>query len=236
VLDEVYPTVDAILAQVLALVGEAPAQPPIDVRLALPEGRRLGGTVAGVHGDVLLSTTYSRVAPRHRLTSWVRLLALSAAAPQRPFSAATIGRAGPGPHTVTIARLVPLAAEPELRRALALDHLATLLDVYARGMREPLPLYCDTSAAYAGALASAGDPVAAARDAWTSPWNFAKEDRDPEHELVLGGVRTFGEVAAELPRPDEEGGDWPGEEPGRFGRYARRVWDPLLALEEVTSH
>ena len=63
-------------------------------------------------------------------------------------------------------------------------------------MREPLPLYCLTSAAYAEAVAIGRDPVTAARAAWTSEWNFEAEDQELEHQLVLGGVRPFDELPA----------------------------------------
>ncbi len=77
---------------------------------------------------------------------------------------------------MTIARIPPLDA------ALARDHLAVLIDLFDRGMREPAPLACLTSAAYAEAGA------VAARKAWESTYDFAREDQEPEHVLVLGGV------------------------------------------------
>jgi exodeoxyribonuclease V gamma subunit len=102
------------------------------------------------------------------------------------------------------------------------------VDLYDRGMREPLPLYCRTSAAYA----SGGDR--AARAEWTSEWNYTKEDAEREHVLVLGGVRSFDELLEAAPRSDENGDGWDGSEPYRFGRCARRLWDGLLAVEEIS--
>ena len=52
-----------------------------------------------------------------------------------------------------------------------------LVDLYDRGMREPLPMACRTSAAYV----AGGN----ARAEWESD-RFPKEDRDAEHELVYG--------------------------------------------------
>jgi exodeoxyribonuclease V gamma subunit len=231
VIDRVYPTVDAIVAEAAALAAGEAARDPVDIRVTLADGQRVSGTVAGVRGDVLLTTTYSRVSAKHRLAAWVRLLALTAADPERAPSAATVGRG----DAVTIARIRPLAADAEGRRQAARDHLSTLVDLYGRGMREPLPLYCLTSAAYAEAAAVGRDPVAAARGAWTSPWNYDKEDKEPEHQLVLAGVRAFDELLAEPARPDEGGPGWETSETTRLGRYARRLWGGLLAREEVTT-
>ena len=177
-----------------------PPPASIDVRIALSDGRSLTGTVPGVHGDLLLTATYSRLAPKHRLAAWVRLLALTAAHPERPFGAASVGR-GRQSAPSAIARIDPLAADPAGRRAAAVGELESLVELYDRGMREPLPLYCLTSAAHAEAVSVDRNPITAARKAWTSEWNFDREDRELEHQLVLGGILTFDALpAAELAR------------------------------------
>ncbi len=220
VIDRVEPTVEDIVAH----VSEGGAG-SVDVKVALPDGRTLGGTVPGVAGDTLRTVTYSRVSPRHRLAAWVRLLALTAAYPARSFDAITIGRAPSGSDaSVTIARIAPLDA------ALARDHLAVLLDLHDRGMREPAPLACLTSAAYAAAVRAGAGPIKPARDVWESSWDFDREDREPEHQLVLGGVRSFDELLADPARPDER---WDLDETRRFGRWAVRLWDGLLAHERL---
>jgi len=227
----VSPIVEDIVAQV-----PAGAAGSLDVKVALPDGRTLCGTVPDVSGDVLRTVTFSRVGPRQRLAAWVRLLALTAAHPERPFEALTVGRAPSGADArVTLARIPALDADPAARRALALDHLGVLLDLYDRAMREPPPLACLASAAYAAAARSGGDAVAAGRAAWESGHSFPGEDAEPEHQLVLGGVRTFTELLAEPARADEQGPWWDPSEPRRFGRWARRLWDGLLACEQVVE-
>ncbi|HEV7805206.1 MAG TPA: exodeoxyribonuclease V subunit gamma [Solirubrobacteraceae bacterium] len=231
VIDEVFPIVETIVTAAQDLVDGSGPSTSIDVRVQLPDGRSLGGTVPGVSGDMLRTVTYSRVAPKHRMTSWVRLLALTAADPERPYAAATIGRAGRS--NVTIARVRPLGDTAHDRRRTALEHLATLLDLHDRGMREPLPLYCATSAAYAAAAGH--DAATAAGDAWTSEYDFDKEDREPEHRLVLNGVLAIKDLLQERSRPDEQGDGWDPAESTRLGRLAHRMWDGLLACEEFGS-
>jgi exodeoxyribonuclease V gamma subunit len=196
VVDRVVPTVEEIVRQVDA--GETGS---VDVKVTLAE-RGLRGTVANVCGEELRFITYSRVNARHRLAAWVRLLALSAAS-DRPYTAVTIGRGTEG--RVAVARIPPLGQEVARRE------LAALLEIYDAGMREPLPLYCLTSAAFA----AGGD--AAARAAWTSTWSTPKEDAEPEHVLVHGRALAFEELDA------------------RFPELARRVWRGLLERERVTD-
>lgn len=233
VIRAVYPIVDAIVTEAFTLAGDSGGAEPVDVRVALDDGRMLMGTVTGVRGDVLLATTFSRVSARHRLASWARLLALSAGRPQRPFSAVTVGRGGG--DDIRVALVAPLAGEPSARGERALEHLAVLVDLYDRGMREPLPIFCMTSAAYAEAAARGQDAPDAARREWETEWRFDREDRELEHQLVLGGVLTAAELMARAPRADERGPGWAESEESRLGRYARRLWDGLLAHEEISA-
>jgi exodeoxyribonuclease V gamma subunit len=82
--------------------------------------------------------------------------------------------------------------------------------MFDAGMREPLPLFCVTSAAFA-----AGED---ARAVWESGWNRPGEDVSPEHLLVYGRALTFDEVLADA----------------RFESLATRVWRGLLEHERVT--
>ena len=218
VLDEIGAVVARLAAAAKGLAGDQ-APGSLDVNLALPGGRTLAGTVTGVCGDTLRAISYSRVRPRDRLRAWVRLLALSAARPDRPFTSLVIGRARAGAYhaDVTVARIAPVGVD-------ALAQLAVLIDLYDRGMREPLPISCDASAAYAQ------DGVAAAGQAWTSAFDYPKEDRQPEHLLVYGGAIPLSELLAMTPRADEV---WYPDEATRFGAYARRLWVGLLAREEI---
>ena len=81
-------------------------------------------------------------------------LALSAARPETAPSAVTVGQAtgsSPGRPRLSVCTLAPLAESPEALRAGAFEMLEVLVDLYQRGMREPLPIYCATSAAWAQA-------------------------------------------------------------------------------------
>jgi exodeoxyribonuclease V gamma subunit len=234
VIDVVYPLVEAIAAEAATVAATGPAADPLDVRVELRDGRRLSGTVSGVSGDVLLSATYSRVAAKHRLAAWVRLLSLAASRPEREFSAATVGR-GQGRDEVRVSRVPALAASTDERAAVAGIQLETVIDLYDRGLREPLPLFTATSAAYAAAAAAGQDPVAAAEREWRTEWRFDREDREPEHQYVLGGVRTFTELNELSPRPDESGEGWAEDDRSRVGRLARRLWAGLLDREQVSA-
>jgi exodeoxyribonuclease V gamma subunit len=130
---------------------------------------------------------------------------------------------------------VRIARIPPVEAAEALDHLEVLLDLFDRGMREPPPLACLASAAYADAARAGRDPTAAGRAEWESAFRFDREDAEPEHQLVLGGKVAFAALLAEPARPDERGPWWDPDEPRRFGRWARRLWDGLLGVEECSD-
>ncbi|MFZ0250776.1 MAG: exodeoxyribonuclease V subunit gamma [Acidimicrobiales bacterium] len=219
----------------LVAAGQHPLPPvSLDAHVDLFDGRSVVGTVPGVRDDVVHTVTYSKLGPAHRLIAWVRLLVLSATWPERSFSAHTVGRSQRRGATISIAAIGPLGPDAPSRKAAAESHLRALVEVFERGMCEPLPLYARTSAAWAGAVVEGGDPERAATAEWASTYNFAKEDRDPEHLLVLGGALPFRTVLqlAGAPRADEVA--W-GPGSTRFETYAHRIWDPLLAHEQVAD-
>ncbi len=230
---------DEVVAEMLGRVQEIVeacgievpgAVAPVDVRL--PSGTRVVGAVADLHGDVLRRAGYARLSVSARLLGWLRVLVLSAAAPQRPFEAVVVGRARgddkDGSPAISVARIAPLGRSAAERKVRAERHLELLTDLYRRGMREPLPVYPKTSLAWAEAARRGADPVGAAREAWHGGYRRSGERDDRRHRLVHGGVVDLDALVAIPPRPDERGEGWAEEEPSRLGRYARRMFDGLL--------
>ena len=150
--------------------GCGPREPRLGRRQAstLADGRALSGTVPGVaRRRCCGASRYSRVNPRHRLAAWVRLLALTAAHPERDVRG---GDDRPRRARRAHARGDGRAARRRSTPAAALEHLARrCVDLYDRGMREPLPLACTT-------LGRLREPraTAAARAASGSPTGFAE--------------------------------------------------------------
>ncbi|HEX3333136.1 MAG TPA: exodeoxyribonuclease V subunit gamma [Acidimicrobiales bacterium] len=228
---------EAVEALVVA-ASEDGGPPPtsLDVAIDLPGTLGVTGTVTGVRGDVVHNVTYSRMQPTLRLAAWVRLLALSAAWPDRPFEAVTIGRAEKySRHLVTVSRMGPLGPDAASRERLAEEHLGGVVELFKLGMREPLPLYCKTSAAYAAAReAGADDADDVAKKAWeTTQRGRNNEDRDAEHLFVLGEL-PFKDLVNLSGRADDGGLDrFTPPETSRFGLYARLLWSGLLEYETV---
>ncbi len=187
----------------------------LDISVDLGGGRRLVGTVGGIHSDVLASTSYSSLAPKHRVAAWIRLLAVASHGAPTPTTAVTTGR---GPYKRPVWRST--LTRPDDAGAVLRD----LVALYDLGMCEPLPMATAASHAYAARRVS-GDEVVLARDAARKDWD-AKfgEGTDRHLSYVHGGSSGFDALTAE---PD------PGAEGTRFGALAVRLWAPLLAHESV---
>ena len=221
VLDRVERTVDTLFR------AAAPdyEQPPrdIDIAVDLGGGRRLTGTVAEVRGDRVVRTTYSRVAPKHRLAAWVSVLAL-AVTEDRAWRAAVTGR-GRFPTPAWRAELTAPAADE------ASGILRTLVAMRDAGLAEPLPIPTVTTAAYAEARFRRLPPeeamVAADREfgGGDKKRDFA-EHTDRNLRYVWGPAPDLSRLAA--------AGAPAGEpvESTRFGSIARRLWVPLLRAEQ----
>jgi exodeoxyribonuclease V gamma subunit len=229
---------ELVRAHAAAVAGAGEASSVV-VDLTLPGRPAFTGVVPGVHGDVVHLVTFRRMQPALRLAAWVQLLAVTAAHPERAFSAITIGRAERrSSRTVTISTIAPLAEDPAGRRRAAEAELARLLGLFALGMAQPLPLYCKTSAAYAAArVHGADDADVAGRQKWESTFDYDLEDKDRASRIVLGDVLTFNDMVTRsgaLGDDELSLGCDPGEHT-RFGFYARVLWDGLLEHETVRN-
>ncbi len=227
--EEAAETASAIFGQAATHFSRTHDLGSLDVNLVLPDGRRFSGTVAGVCDDRLQAVQYSRVRAKHRIEAWVRLLAATVAHPELALSAMTIGRSATRGRKVDAVRLGPVPVED------AWAALTDLIELYDRGMREPAPVSCAAGAAYAAAALHDRPVLKAVENEWKSAYTFDKEDREPEHLLAFGGELTVEDLLTGVPREDEKGPGWDEHQHSRFGRWAVRIWKPLLDAEEVAS-
>ncbi len=170
------------------------------------------GTLPGIREGGPVSVAYSRLGPKHRLSSWIELLALTATEPDREWRAVTIGRRGRsilGPVPAKIAQLL----------------LGDLVALYRTGLDAPLPLPPKASCEYAR-LSLAGRPIEPLLGKIAQLYG---EDLDPSYEQVIGP--DLAQLMAEPARAEERRGDI--DEPTRFGALARRLWQPLLRGEDL---
>ncbi len=223
-LDEVRTEVEALLAAAVAVGGGTGPADSLDVHLELGDGRTLIGTVPGFRAATVLACTYSRLGPKHRIASWVRFLALSIARPELAVSAVTIGRGGR--RAPQVSTFEPVAHDE------AQNLLEAVVDLYDRGMREPLPLACATSEAWASARHRGGSRDEAYREA-ERVWKA--ESSDIEHGEVWNARADFDVLYQPELRADETTSGWPGTEKSRFASFAGRLWTPVLDHERLSN-
>jgi exodeoxyribonuclease V gamma subunit len=235
VLAEVHETVAALMAAAVergAVAGTGPAVGrTVEIDVPLAGGRALVGTVRGAHDDVVSALRYANLGPRHHLEAYVQLVALSAAHPDRPWRAVAIGRnRKKAKAKAAWCQLGPLGGSVDERQEVAMRGLEGLLDLYDRGLTEPLPLYCKTSAAYAEAVSGAKPNRFQAAGMWDDEWGFP-ENADPEHVVVLGSSATYESLLLEPPSGVECGAGW-ADVASRFEALALRLWQPIMACRE----
>jgi exodeoxyribonuclease V gamma subunit len=175
---------------------------------------RLSGTVSDVMGDSIVRIGYSKLAPKHRLQAWLELLALTVSDPSGGWRAVTIGRGG-----CSQLRTV----DPTWAATVLTD----LIDLRDTGLREPIPFSPKVSAEYA-ALRFRDRQPALYRRQLDKLW---AEERDEAYERFFGIGVSFDDILAQPSITSEQRGSL--AEPSRFGTLARRVFQPLFAVEEL---
>ena len=218
VLQQVATRAQPLVAAARGLQAGSPRVVDVDIDLG---DRRVTGTVDDLHGNNLVTVTYSNLGAKQRVGGWLDALALAAGHPDENWAVHTIGKHRSGVQRSLVAPLPEHEARGWLR---------DLVDVFERGLREPLPLPPKTSLVFAedwrlAVRGGTGDPDTRAAKEWESPrfadGGFPREDRDPWHVRAFGQHAPYDVLAAPL-RADETTG------PHRLGHYAWRVWGPLL--------
>ncbi|QBJ97880.1 exodeoxyribonuclease V subunit gamma [Rhodococcus sp. ABRD24] len=215
VLADIEWTVESLVRAAAPVHAGRPEAVDVDIDLGL--GRRLVGTVDGIYRDVLARTTFSRLAPKHRIGAWVRLLAVAASGGAANLTAVTTGR---GSGRVLVARSTLAAPEN------AAEVLARLVQMRDRGLEAPLPMSPGASSAYADQRFR-GRSIELALVAAERAWDKGFDDSLDRHiQFVHGvGASLSGLIDNDAP---------PGShEPSRFGAEATALWYPLLAAETL---
>jgi exodeoxyribonuclease V gamma subunit len=211
-LEKICVDVQALLEQTAELRQGSPRT--LDVDVDLGGARRLTGTVSGIYGNSLVEIGFSRLGPKHRLSRWVDLLAVSAAFPDESWSAHTVGRGRAGPSRALV--------KPLDHRATT--WLADLVALYDEGRTRPLPVPLKTGCRWAEARAAElmgepKSPLAAAEREWvTDPHNqygITGEDADAWHVKAFGAHAPVTDLLA-----------------AGLGEAAWRIWEPLVTGHE----
>ena len=184
-----------------------------DLVIDLGGGRRLTGSVTGIHDNRIVRVGYSRLQARQRLEAWISLVALSAAHPG-PWVARAIGR---GPAEAPARATYSAVEEP-------MAVIADLVALHDLAMTRVLPLCADTGRLYAQSHVGEG---ASRRPAWMVERDlkdqWRKESAGIEHVTAWARRPGWEDLVA---APATAGGEH------LFGELALRLWRPALSREQ----
>ncbi|WP_132994201.1 exodeoxyribonuclease V subunit gamma [Gordonia zhaorongruii] len=203
----------------------------VDVRVELPGGRRLYGTVGDVFDRRLVPVSYSRLGAKQRIAAWIRLLAMAAGSARSVPEAVVVGSGGSRPS----ARMSRLTAPDD-----AAETLALLVAIRDAGLSAPIGLTLDAAEAAASELDRSGNGRRAmqrARRAYSGSYG----DKNRYAGLVFHGDPlidvSFDELSCAQPEQAAFAGlaqALPGDDSTpMFARLAAAVFGPLLRNEEA---
>jgi len=222
VYDDLIPEVAALGAMAKAVTAGPPREAlEVDGEV---EGSRITGLIRNMWNAGQVRCQFARINARQELAMWIRHVVLNwAAARDCPKETTLVGRSAEG-NGAAIVRFGPLNDPATV--------LAALVRLYWLGLQTPLPLFPETSHAFARAVArEAGDEarekaLESARRSFqgSSYWRRPAEGDDPSIRQVFANQDPF----AGAPSP----GVVSGAVPVSFESIARIVFDPLLSHRE----
>ncbi len=213
--------VDALLSTTTALGVDPRHDDPQPIDVELPDGTRIVGAVdlrCGSERPGPARLTFSKAQPKHHVESWLDLMALVAHDPEASWRSVHVRRNTGGTKPDPL-ELVARGATAETRRSDALAALTVVVDLYRRGMREPIPLFTKLSRKLFDGDATTND--------WLNQSGFAEGAQDP-HVLAFGTLELH-ELRALPARPD----DPVGPAPGRAQRFADSLWSTVESSAQI---
>lgn len=217
-----FQDVDDEARQILARVrGHGPVTTAtIDVRVG---GVRVFGPLSGVAAESIVYATVAKMKPKYRLRAFVLHV----------FAA--LHRHGQGtalPSRTVVEAKDKTAVYAALDADEAMEFATLLVEGYRAGVREPLPVFGEASAAFADKLQPAKSKKA------KSP----RSEADLLAEARRAAKKRFEpDTSADFPKGDLTDDDvrlcWRGREPlqdPRFEAWSRRLWAELLQKERLT--
>ncbi len=211
-----------------------PAELTID--LSLPTGT-LRGVVTPTLGTRLVHTTYSRFRPSNLLDAWIRMLAC--AANGTPVDVVSVAKSRSGSKSkIAVSHWI---TPPD--RDAAREILDDLVRVAKWATCHPTPLFTNTSGEYWQGITN-GKPengaIRAAENFWSTGWPDKYGEGHDLNVRRLFGDTPLATLVTGLPTataPPDAPSWWAQPAmPHDFGRWARRVFDPLWGAAVARDH
>lgn len=216
VFDELTSTVDDILDHVTSLGLDPTEHSRFPIDITLLDGTRILGAVLGHCGSIHPGpgvVTFNRFSASLQFSAWLNLVVLEASDPERTWRSAIASRGETSKLPPQGLELVPSSAAPNARQLLARDALQIVVDVYRRGMNEPLPLFPRLSSRLASGTATPKD--------WKDTIFGGPAPRRVNEGYDSANMKVFGDISFdELCDIAARESDPPGTESSRAKRYA----------------
>jgi exonuclease V gamma subunit len=176
-----------------------------------------GSVAADPKAALVIDVTPSRGKANRRLALYAQVVFLSALDPVRPWRGILVGK-GNGKDEVLVVEIGPLGDDPAERSNQAMARMAHLVSLHEHGMREPLPIFTETSYAWQSTQPEARFKKAASKWDGISYFSIPGDGDDPATKILFPDFDSFSVVAASA-----------------FPDHAERLWVPILDVSREST-